>query len=113
MSDVLKKANPIFTFFVEHSIEAENEDEARKELQDHLDNGNLSLDNQGEWLCRVDEPAPRYEEGLHVRAENNGHEFQGQIESYKGFEDGSHVYTVVDQEDNAWDLDEDSIIEVM
>jgi len=106
------KAN--FTFYIEHTIEgARDEDEAREELQKHLNNGNLTSDNHNYWLCRVDNPAPCYEEGLWVRAENGGHEFQCQIESYKGFQNGVHVYTVVDQEDNAFDLDEESIIEIM
>ena len=42
-----------FTFYIEHNIEAETEAEARQELQEHLDAGNLTLDNEGEWL--VDE----------------------------------------------------------
>jgi len=45
-----------FRFHVEHAIEAETEAEARQEFQEHLDAGNLTLDNEGDWLLDFDPP---------------------------------------------------------
>lgn len=43
-----------YIFHVEHTIEAESEEEAREGLQKHLNAGNLTLDNQGDWLLERD-----------------------------------------------------------
>lgn len=63
-------------------------------------------------MRHVDYPTPKYVEGTQVVVNGESHEWQGRIERYKGFENGSHVYTVIDQEDNAFDIDEEQILEV-
>ena len=47
-----------FTFYVEHTIEAENVHEALEELQEHLDAGNLDCDKAGDWLLEKQEVLP-------------------------------------------------------
>jgi len=57
------EAENLFIFSVEHTIVAENEQEARRKLQEHLNKchrGRLTLDNEGDWsLKAADHPASK------------------------------------------------------